>query len=136
MVKEDLYVFFECQKSVGPPGPHPPLGREKRMEEATTERGPPPLTQTSRPSVVCLVKSLVQYSSQGTAGTTPAGLEGPFRFGGRPTNSAHEVSVLWARGRTTPRMDDHGQGDQMRPPDEMCSPLCSHERTYICQFRP
>lgn len=89
-----------------PPVPHSPLGREKRREERQLQR-PPQLTQIPRPWLLCLVKSLVKYSSQGTTGTIPSRLQRGLSASAGGPGIQHTRSWLyaWARGRTTIRMN-------------------------------
>lgn len=121
-----------------PPVPRPPLGRERRWDRGNYKdlHNRP---KAPGPRWLCLVKSLVKYSSQGTAGTTPGRLQKGPSISARGLRVQRTRSGLyaWARGRTTFRMNYFVDEVIRRGPKEVaCLPLCSHEGTHTCQFRP
>lgn len=141
MVKKDL-CFLQMSEISGslrpttwPPVPHPPLGRKRGWKRRGNYRDPHNWPKPPGPMWLYLVKSLVQFNSQGTAGTTPQAKRGlSISAGGPGIQHPRSRFCAWARGRPTLRMDDRGRGDQKKP--RRWEVFTTHERCLLLWCLP
>lgn len=144
MVKKDLYVFLECQKSVGPSGPPCPLQFNTHLWEGKEDGGEATTkTSTTDPSPQVLGGSVWWNLQSNTAAKAhlapcPVGFKGAFLLLQEAQEISTQVLSCMLGQKAGPQVGCTIVDKVMRrgPKDEMCLPFHSHEGTYSCQFRP